>query len=172
MLAKYFRSSLAVCCMALLSVVPGSSRAGQPAPPVPPTQEIVVLDPNANSTGKPAVQLKVNPVTGSQEVEIPPVVIVHNFYYTGDRWFQGPMLPGGSSILVVNHPSTGQRCYIPAQMLPGAPVIRYSARSIEYDYGCSDDSCCGSGRKRTPASGMSSNSGTPRLVREAFKATW
>ena len=30
-------------------------------------------------------------------------------------------LEGGATIVVVNHPKTGERCYIDVQMLPGAP---------------------------------------------------
>ena len=68
-------------------------------------------------------------------MEIPPAVLVHKYYYTGDRSFQAQMLPGGPSIIVVHHPKTGERCYIEAQMLPGAPRVTYTAHSIEYDYG-------------------------------------
>jgi hypothetical protein len=68
-------------------------------------------------------------------VDIPPVVLVHRYYYTGDRSFQGPMLPGGPSIVVVHHPRTGERLYVRAQMLPGAPRVIYTKSSIEYNYG-------------------------------------
>ena len=68
-------------------------------------------------------------------MQIPPLILVHRYYYSGDRSFQGPLLPGGPSILVVNHPATGQRCYIPAQMRPGAPRVTYARSSIDYDFG-------------------------------------
>jgi hypothetical protein len=99
--------------------------------------EIEVLDPNADPLGNPAVELRENDryCDGSLTVEIPPVVIVHKYYYTGDRCFQGPMLPGGPSIVVLNHPKSGERTYIPVQMLPGAPMVHYTSRGIEYDYG-------------------------------------
>jgi hypothetical protein len=45
------------------------------------------------------------------------------------------MLPGGPSIVVAFHPRTGQQCYIPVQMLPGAPQVHYTGHKIEYDYG-------------------------------------
>jgi hypothetical protein len=70
-----------------------------------------------------------------REIDIPPVVLVHKFYYTGDRSFQAQMLPGGPSVIAVNHPKTGQRVYIPVQMLPGAPRVTYTCRAIDYDYG-------------------------------------
>jgi hypothetical protein len=126
--------------------LPGSARASSPAAvflsavreaapaPVPPTLEIEVLDPSADPLGNPAVIVR-DDGCGQSVVDIPPVVLVHRYYYTGDRSFQGPMLPGGPSIVVVNDPRNGQRCYIPLQMLPGAPRVHYSGRKIEYDYG-------------------------------------
>jgi hypothetical protein len=121
-----------------LSVVQAlQSRAHLPeSAPVPPTQEIEVLDPNVDPMGRPTVQVK--PVVGTDglgRIDIPPVVLVHRFYYTGDRSFQGPMLPGGPSIIVVNHPGDGERLYIEVQMLPGAPRVFYTRHSIEYNYG-------------------------------------
>jgi len=102
--------------------------------PVPPTLEIEVLDPNADPLGNPAVRTIKN-AAGQTVVDIPPVVLVHRFYYTGDRSFQGPMLPGGPSIIVIHHPRTGERLYVQTQMLPGAPRVIYTRSSIEYDYG-------------------------------------
>jgi hypothetical protein len=129
-------------------LLPSILPAGKPKSPVPPTLEIEVLDPNADPMGNPAVELvrpqrdpccdlscDDGPPRSHYEIDIPPVVIVHRYYYTGDRSFRGPMLPGGPSIVVVNHPKTGQRCYIPVQMLPGSPTVHYSASGIEYDYG-------------------------------------
>jgi hypothetical protein len=101
--------------------------------PVPPTLEIEVLDPNVDPLGNPAVITR--PAPGGLAVEIPPVVLVHRYYYTGDRTFQGPLLPGGPSIIVVNDPTTGVRLYLQVQMLPGAPTVTYSRHSITYDYG-------------------------------------
>ena len=103
-------------------------------PPVPPTLEIEVLDPNVDPMGNPAVIVRPDGC-GRSIVDIPPVILVHRYFYAGDRSFQGPMLPGGPSIVVVTHPKKGERCYIPVQMLPGAPVVRYSSGTIEYDYG-------------------------------------
>lgn len=100
---------------------------------VPPTDEIELLDPNADPLGRPAVEL--HDTAHGLQVDIPPAVLVHKYYYTGDRSFQAQMLPGGPSIIVVNHPKTGERCYIEAQMLPGAPRVTYTSSCIEYDYG-------------------------------------
>jgi hypothetical protein len=101
---------------------------------VPPTMEIEILDPNADPLGRPAVELNRDEY-GNLIVDIPPVVLVHRYYYTGDRSFQAQLLPGGPSIVVVNHPKTGERCYIDVQMMPGAPRVTYTGHSIEYDYG-------------------------------------
>lgn len=123
-------------CVALLSLVgvlPSRLSAEPPPWKVPAHLEIEVIDPGVDALGNPAVILQ--PRGPQMTVEIPPTVLVHRYYYTGDRTFQGPYVPGGPSILVVNHPTTGERCYVPAQMLPGAPRVKYSACGIEYDYG-------------------------------------
>jgi len=119
--------------LAAVTFCDGRAYAAQTVP-VPPTLEIEVLDPNVDPLGNPAVIVR-DLGHGQSKVEIPPVVLVHRYYYTGDRSFQGPMLPGGPSIVVVHHPRTGQQCYIPLQMLPGAPRVHYTGHKIEYDYG-------------------------------------
>jgi hypothetical protein len=101
---------------------------------VPPTQEIEVLDPNADPLGNPAVELRTKPC-GQMQVDIPQTILVHKLYYSGDRSFQAQMLPGGPAIVVVNHPKTGERCYVNVQMFPGAPRVTYTAHAIEYDFG-------------------------------------
>jgi hypothetical protein len=118
----------------------GAGRAHDPDFfPVPPGDEIEVLDPNADPLGRPRVELrddlKHDGGEPSLRVDIPPAVWVHKYYYTGDRSFQAQLLPGGPTILVMNHPKTGERCYVEAQMLPGAPRVTYTSRSIDYDYG-------------------------------------
>jgi hypothetical protein len=114
---------------------PSSQAAERRATPVPPTLEIEVLDPGVDPLGNPAVIVTPGPLGHPLQIDIPPTVLVHRYYYTGDRSFQAQMLPGGPSILVVHHPKTGERCYVEAQMLPGAPRVTYTAHSIEYDYG-------------------------------------
>ncbi|MDY3560350.1 hypothetical protein R5W23_001583 [Gemmata sp. JC673] len=118
------------------------------AAPVPPTQEIEILDPNVDPTGKPVA--RVAPLATSpsvecapvlpasavqQQVEVPPAILVHKFYYTGDRSFQGPMIPGGPLIVSVNHPKTLERVYVPITLPPGAPRVTYTNDTIRYDYG-------------------------------------
>lgn len=101
---------------------------------VPPALEIEVLDPGVDPQGNPAVLLHPD-ANGQMVVDIPPVILVHRYYYTGDRSFQAQMLPGGPSIVVANHPKTGVRSYVSVQMLPGAPRVHYRKKEIEYDYG-------------------------------------
>jgi hypothetical protein len=121
------------------------------AAPVPPTQEIEILDPNVDPTGKPAVVrtgfpavpspdspypvLPLPPSVPQQQIDVPPAVLVHKFYYTGDRTFQGPMMPGGPVIVSANHPKTMERTYVPVTLPPGAPRVTYTGDSIRYDYG-------------------------------------
>jgi hypothetical protein len=117
------------------------SRPHQPVP-VPLDLEIEVLDPNVDPRGNLAILTRPAPIptalgtSGRVIVDIPPAVLVHRYYYTGDRSFQFRMLPGGPCIVVANHPKTGERLYIPVQFPPGAPRVHYYADCIEYDYGC------------------------------------
>jgi len=116
------------------AVAPHDGHHAPAALPVPPELEIQVLDPNVDPLGNPAVLTRTDP-TGRVVVDIPPVVLVHRYYYSGDRSFQGPLLPGGPTILVANHPKTGERTYLQVTMLPGAPRVTYSANAIVYDFG-------------------------------------
>lgn len=129
-----FSSLRLVWGLLLIGLAQSVGRAGPPSTTVPPQMEIEVLDPNADAAGKPAVELKKDGA-GNYIIDIPPVVLVHRHYYSGDRSFQGPMLPGGPTIAVVNHPKTGERLYIELQMMPGAPRVTYTDRGIEYDFG-------------------------------------
>jgi len=125
--------------IALLFLLVGSLRANPPhaaSAPVPPTQEIELLDPGVDPTGKPTAIVRPDPFNpGMKLVDVPPTVIVHKFYYSGDRSFQGPMLPGGPMIAAVNHPKTGERTYVNIVLPPGAPKIIYTSHGIRYDYG-------------------------------------
>ena len=125
-------------CLILTAVVlgglVGETRAQHRTTNVPPTLEIEVLDPNADPVGNPAVELSRDEF-GNVIVDIPPVILVHRYYFTGERSFQAQLLPGGPSIVVVNHPKTGERQYIDVQMPPGAPRVTYTDHGIDYDYG-------------------------------------
>jgi hypothetical protein len=124
-----------VMCLAALALTALTAQAAHRDPAaVPPTLEIEVLDPGVDPLGNPAVFVRPGK-DGQMEVDIPPVVLVHRYYYSGDRSFQAQLLPGGPSIVVANHPKTGQRCYVPVQMMPGAPRVTYTKSCIDYDYG-------------------------------------
>lgn len=120
-----------VCCVALLQMTPGVN--AEKKAPVPATQEIDVILPGVSSNGIPAVLVESE--GGTASIDIPPTVLVHRYYYTGDRSFQGPYIPGGPCIVVANHPKTKCRVYADVQMLPGAPEVLYSKDIIEYRYG-------------------------------------
>lgn len=107
---------------------------GPAAAPVPPTQEIEILDPGQSATTIPEIVTALGE-DGIHRVDIPPTVLVHRYYPSGDRNFQGPMLPGGPTVVSVNHPKTMEREYVLITMPPGAPRVFYSGKSIIYDYG-------------------------------------
>jgi len=95
--------------------------------------ELQILDPAVDPEGKPRAVI----LPGSQgepQIQIPQTVIVHKYYYTGDRDFQGPMLQGGPVILAVNNPATGEQVYVDALLPPGAPRIYYRRDRIVYEY--------------------------------------
>ena len=100
---------------------------------VSPSDELLVMDPNQDSQNRPTPSF-VPDAHGNNRIEIPPTVIVHRYYYSGDREFQGPMLPGGPTVLVVNHPRSGEQISVQAQLMPGAPRIRYCKSCIIYNY--------------------------------------
>ena len=102
--------------------------------PVPATQEIELLDPGQGSTSVPPVVTRLG-ADGVHKVDVPPAVLVHRYYPSGDRDFQAQMLPGGPMIVAVSHPKTLERVYVPIVLPPGAPRVYYSGRSIVYDYG-------------------------------------
>ena len=101
---------------------------------VSPSDELTILDPRTNAEGKPQPKVYFD-ANGERQVDIPPTVIVHNYYYSGDRDFRGPRLPGGPTILVVRHPVTKERQYLEVEMLPGSPRITYRKSYIDYNFG-------------------------------------
>ena len=102
--------------------------------PVPPSQEIEILDPAQSATGVPPVLLT-GGADGTQKVDVPPAVLVHRYFPSGDRDFQAQFLPGGPTIITANHPKTMERTYVLATLPPGAPRVTYRHRTIVYDYG-------------------------------------
>lgn len=95
--------------------------------------DLVILDPAQHERGLPAVILTY--MNEHPEVEIPPTVHVHRFYYSGDKVFQGPILQGGPIVLVARHPKTGCQMYIDVVLPAGAPRIAHTKNSIRYLYG-------------------------------------
>ncbi len=104
------------------------------AVPVPPSQEIEILDPAQGATHVPAVVLA-GGEGGTQQVDVPPAVLVHRYFPSGDRTFQAQFLPGGPTIVSVNHPKSLERAYVMTTMPPGAPRVTYTAKTITYDFG-------------------------------------
>lgn len=102
-------------------------------PTVPPIDELEILDPRVDPEGKPRAQLVMG-ANGFAQIETPPTIIIHRYYYTGDRDFQGPMLQGGPTLLTVNDPASGEQVQIEAFLPPGAPRITYRSDRIVYDY--------------------------------------
>lgn len=143
---SHCRLSIMVAIIGTMLAQSAATYAGRKAP-VPPSRELEILDPGVDPLGQPTVVTRPAP-GGPTQVTIPPTVIVHKYYYTGDRKFQGPMLPGGPTIIVVKHPKTGEQCHLEINMLPGAPKIVYTDHAIDYDYGKQHITlrfpCCGS----------------------------
>jgi hypothetical protein len=105
----------------------------RPLPNVPPIDELEILDPRVDPEGKPRAQVLPG-ANGLSQVVTPPTIIVHRYYYTGDRDFQGPMLQGGPTLLTANDPATGEQVQVEALLPPGAPRIRYRSDKITYVY--------------------------------------
>lgn len=125
---------LACLCLGTVLLTVNCSVAGPRKASVPPARELEILDPGVDPLGLPTV-LAGPGENGLKQITIPPTVIVHKYYYSGDRSFRGPNLPGGPTILVVTHPKTGEQCRLEVNLLPGSPRIHYSAKTIQYDYG-------------------------------------
>lgn len=105
----------------------------RPQPNVPPMEELEILDPRVDAEGKPRAVVLPG-MNGLPQVQIPPTVIVHRYYYTGDRDFQGPMLQGGPTVFTVNDPTTGEQVYVEVLLPPGSPRVKYRRDRIVYDY--------------------------------------
>lgn len=104
--------------------------AGEPI--APGLHDLVVLDPGAHERGLPAVEI--DELEGGMKIDIPPTVHVHRYFYSGDKIYQGPIINGGPTVVVANHPKTGQRMYIDVQLPAGAPRIAYNKHRITYVY--------------------------------------
>lgn len=118
----------------LVAVSSTATAGGKDGLSVPPADEILIVRPEVDSEGKPTPVFVPGHQGQTLKFETPPTVLFHRYYYTGDRDFQGPMLPGGPSLIVANDPRTGQQMAVEAMLLPGAPRIFYTKQGIRYVY--------------------------------------
>ncbi len=118
------------CALAWALVAPAMILAAAAAEPRDPgLNELVIRDPGVHEQGLPAVE-----IGADGKVDIPPTLHVHRYYYSEDKEYQGPMITGGPTTVVAQHPSTGERLYIDVVLPPGAPTIAYDRHSITYVY--------------------------------------
>lgn len=101
-------------------------------PREPGLNELVIYDPGLHERGLPAITFE--PTADGLNVDIAPIVHVHRYYYSGNKEYQGPLIDGGPTIVVANHPKTGERLYIDVMLPAGAPIIEYDASTITYAF--------------------------------------
>jgi len=94
--------------------------------------DLVVIPPDAHERMFPAVEIA--GFEGIAEINIPETLHIHRYYYSGDKEIQGPILHGGPTMIVANHPFCGERMYIRAVLPSGAPRIAYTGHTITYVY--------------------------------------
>lgn len=128
------RTPRGVLILALLLPIRGSvSPAFAQEPSAPGLHDLVVYDPGVHERGLPKAVFKPHGDYGF-EIDIPPAVHVHRYYYSGDKEIQGPIINGGPTVVVANHPKTGNRMYIDVVLPSGAPRIAYNKHGITYVY--------------------------------------
>lgn len=83
------------------------------------------------------------PPEGYQEIEIlrtgggplrEPTIVRHQYFYNGDRFFQGPHLRGGQTIVQAVHPRTQCLAQCLVTLPAGAPIVTYTEHQIRYLY--------------------------------------
>ncbi len=119
-------SGVIVCFLA----VPAAGRE----PKAPGLHDLVVYEPGIHERGLPAVRFETAADGAGLEVEIPPAVHVHRYYYSGDKEIQGPIIQGGPTVVVARHPKTGEQMYVDVVLPAGTPAIAYNKHSIAYVY--------------------------------------
>ncbi len=123
------RGARTALALATLCACFGTDALRAVEPKAPALNQLVVLDPGVDEKGLPAVH-----VDDEGQVEIPPTIHVHRYYYSGDLEYQAQILQGGPTIVVANHPKTNEKMYVDVMLPAGAPVIAYSKHSITYVY--------------------------------------
>lgn len=103
-------------------------------PTAPGLNDLVVCEPGVHERGLPAVQFRSPEGGRGLCVDIPPAVHIHRYYFSGEREIQGPIIQGGPTVVVANHPKTGERMYIDVMLPAGAPRIAYRKSCITYVY--------------------------------------
>ena len=119
--------------LVLASILGVQISAGQ-EPVVAGLNELVVYDRGVHERGLPSPQFVETENGAGLKVDIPPTVHVHRYYYSGDKEFQGPIINGGPTVVVANHPKTGERMYFDVVLPAGAPRIAHNKHSITYVY--------------------------------------
>jgi hypothetical protein len=124
------QSLCAAAALVTLGVLTAQAGTGAGCGPNDPgLTDLVILDPHMDPNGLPAVHINNN-----RQVEIPPAVHVHRYYYSGDKEYQAPIITGGPTIVVARHPLTSDQLNIDVMLPAGAPLISYTAKSITYVY--------------------------------------
>jgi hypothetical protein len=97
--------------------------SGAVEPRVAGLDDLVIYDPGVHERGLPGVEFL--PDGDGLVVEIPPIVHVHRYYYSGNKEFQGPIIAGGPTV---------ERMYIDTMLPAGAPIVEYDDSSITYAF--------------------------------------
>jgi hypothetical protein len=83
------------------------------------------------------------PPQGYHEIEVlrtgggplrEPTIVRHQYFYNGDRYFQGPNLRGGQTIIQAVHPVTQCLTQCRVTVPAGAPIVTYTEHQIRYLY--------------------------------------
>lgn len=83
------------------------------------------------------------PPQGYHEIEVlrtgggplrEPTIVRHQYFYNGDRYFQGPSLRGGQTIIQAVHPVTQCLTQCRVTVPAGAPIVTYTEHQIRYLY--------------------------------------
>jgi hypothetical protein len=96
--------------------------------------DLVILDPGANPQGLPAVKVRVSADGTKTDIDIPPTIHVHRYYFSGNKEYQGPIIAGGPTVVVASNPWSGERMYIDVMLPAGAPIIAYNKDGITYTF--------------------------------------